>query len=190
MLHKKNISLLVFTTLITFGHNIFTMDTSPLNDQKTQAKIELLKAKLEAERAKKEFDTEQAKRVAEKTTIEITQLKPQYKIGEGLLQAVKDGVSGTISNTGQYYFKKQIDLWLDGSLTTAELLAELNAREEYLGKQLINIKQTADSYRNFLNESEKIAFNKETKQQLEDIQNERRENNRLYREYVSKKRSQ
>ncbi len=165
------------------------MDTSPLKDQKAQAKVALLKKQLETEELRKDLADQLNPKKALKLQAEIDQLNIPNRIGQGMIEAVREGVAGTISTTGQYYFKKQIDLWLDGSLTTAELLAELNAREEYLGKQLINIKQTADSYKEFLAPQEIKAFNEETKTQILDIQKERVENYRLYREFVSKKRN-
>ncbi len=187
MLHKKNISLLVAATLITFCHNTFAMDGSPLKDQKAQAKIDLLKKQLETEELRKNLATDLNAKEAMYLQAKIDEKKVPAKIKEGLIVAVKEGIAGTISNTGTYYFKKKIDLWMDGSLTTAELLAELNAREEYLGKQLINIKASAHSHAEFLSTEEKIAFNAKTKTRLEDIEAERDENNRLYKKYVSNK---
>lgn len=196
MLPKKTVQLLLIAiALVNFNQTIVCMDIN-LQNEKIEAETKLLKKKLELEEQRKNNDgllhaekiAAQKKKV-EKLNADIDQMSPHHKAYDGLIMALKDGAAGTISNTGQYYFKKKIDLCFDGDLTTAELLAELNAREEYLGKQMINIKSSANAHEMCLKDpEERKTFNKKTLSRIQDIEDERDENQRLYKEYVSNKR--
>ena len=191
MKHKKTTIFFIF--IATFIAHQTTMCMDNLNTQKTQAQIDLLKKQLETEEQKKKnkdaIQTEKInvqKKTAEKLQADIDANSTLSTIKQSFADGIGQGVAGGISGTLQHGGKQLIDLWLDGYLTTAEVLIELEKREDILAKRYMNIKEVALTQKQFLTTPEAVtAYNQKTSLKLQTVENEIDRNAALYEQVVS-----
>ena len=177
MKHKKTTIFFIF--IATFIAHQTTMCMDNLNTQKTQAQIDLLKKQLETEEQKQ-------KKTAEKLQADIDANSTLSTIKQSFADGIGQGVAGGISGTLQHGGKQLIDLWLDGYLTTAEVLIELEKREDILAKRYMNIKEVALTQKQFLTTPEAVtAYNQKTSLKLQTVENEIDRNAALYEQVVS-----
>ncbi|HEX4068948.1 MAG TPA: hypothetical protein VHX42_02520 [Candidatus Babeliales bacterium] len=192
MMHKKTVYFLfaVTITLISVYNTAICMD---LNDDKAQAKIDLLRKQLEIETLKQTqqeaLNTEKLnaqKAKVQKLESDIRQHDLHIKTIDGLIEGGSQGLAQGISNTLQHGGKKIIDLWLDGSLTTAEALMELEKREDILTKRIQNTKEAATAQRAYLRTPAEVeALNKQTLSKIKNIERELDKNAELYEQVVA-----
>ena len=190
MMHKKTMYFFLFTITLLISNTAICMD---LKNEKTQAEIDLLRKQLEIENLKQThqdaLNTEKLnaqKAKTQKLQSDIRQHDLHIKTIDGLIEGISQGSAKGISDTIQHGGKKIIDLWLDGSLTTAETLMELEKREDILTKRLQNTKDAAMAQRQYCKTPTEIeVLNAKTCAKLQQISKELERNAEIYEQVVA-----
>lgn len=195
----------IIATLIGIHQTTICMDH--LTEEKTRKEIEKATKKIEyleemSKVAKAQQHNEELKskhiddictKKIERSKTEIDRLKSDIhqndfsvKSLDGVIEGTSKGLTQGISETIQYGGKKIIDRWLDGTLTTAETLMELDKEQDILTKEIQNTKEIAATQRQYLSTPAEVeTLKNKTRLKLQNLEKREEQISQAFEQIVA-----